>query len=175
MSNFESLPAQPEWREQFPAFSPAGENGFEQSANNETSEQKQQQFNVRPSLQHRHSLGPLQEAPHKTAIIERPESAPAAGDFSISNDETEREDSLVSPRSTAPSVTSNGLSSASSAPAYSSLPTLNKEIDVDGDVKDEDDDLDDDDDMLDVEGDEGAPAQTAEQRRAERRKMKRFR
>lgn len=172
MSNFETLPAQPEWREQFQNYPAHADDrslapSFEQSESSDKA-----QSNTRPGLHHRHSLGLIQKESHQSSIIERPDSAPPTGNIP---DDEERDESLVSQRSTPPSAVSNPLSSVSSAPAYSSLPTLNKEIEVDGDIKDEDDDLDDDDDMLDGEGEEGAPVQTAEQRRAERRKMKRFR
>jgi len=86
-----------------------------------------------------------------------------------------RDDSLVSSESTAQSLGSNPLSSASSAPTQQV--TIANEDDGDGvtEVKDEEDEEDDDDDMLDAEEGGSSVPQTAAERRAERRKMKRFR
>jgi len=172
MSNFEPLPPQPDWREQYSTFPLPGENGllqpsFEQPATSDVSDKnREQQPDARPTLEHRHSLGLLRKETQTTPVIERPDSAPPAGDSAPSNNST-RDDSLVSANSTALSLGSNPLSSVSSAPTQQST-TTNKEGESEGDIKEEDD-------MLDVEQEDGAPAQTAEQRRAERRKMKRFR
>jgi hypothetical protein len=78
----------------------------------------------------------------------------------------------VSTESTALSLGSNPLSSASSAPAHQGTIAKDEEESM-MEPKEEGDDDDDDDDMSDVE-EESAP-QTAAERRAERRKMKRFR
>src|SRR6266536_3751748 len=83
MSNFESLPTQPDWREQYSAFPLPGENSllqpsFEQSTNTNVSDnnENQQRSSTRPSLEHRHSLGPLRQDAQPASIIERPDSAP---------------------------------------------------------------------------------------------------
>ncbi|KAF4625798.1 hypothetical protein G7Y89_g12361 [Cudoniella acicularis] len=181
MSNFEPLPTQPDWREQqYSGFPLPGENGllqppFEQRPSPSTSESNQtpQQSSARPSLEHRHSLGPLRQDSQPTPVIERPDSAP--GDSGQQGDPA-RNDSLVSTESTAlslGSLGSNPLSSASSAPAQQPTVANNEGGDPPGEIKDEEDEEEDDDEMLDAE--EGAPPQTAAERRAERRKMKRFR
>lgn len=180
MSNFEPLPPQPDWREQYSTFPLPGENGllqpsFDQTAASNSSENSQAtpQNTSRPPLEHRHSLGPLRPEGAPTPVIERPESAP--GDNGQSTNPA-RNNSLVSTESTSlslGSLVSNPLSSASSAPTQQAALTNNDGVDAAGEVKDEDDDDDDDDEMLDAE--EGAPPQTAAERRAERRKMKRFR
>ncbi|KAL2067890.1 hypothetical protein VTL71DRAFT_15988 [Oculimacula yallundae] len=183
MSNFDPLPAQPDWREQFSAFSIPGDNGLLQSSYDQSntsnltnSSQIQHSGSERPALEHRHSLGPLRQDTQPSPTIDRPDSAP--GDCNHSTNNQARDDSLVSTESTAlslGSLGSNPLSSASSAPVLQGGLPNNDVADTEGDVKDEDDDLDDDDDMIDAEIEEGAPPQTAAERRAERRKMKRFR
>lgn len=180
MSNFEPLPPQPDWREQYSAFSLSGESGVLQpsfgqhSSSDSVGKNRELQPTTRPTLEHRHSLGPLRKDHEPVPAIERPDSAPPVGDSTVSNSTAPRDDSLVSPKSTTLSLGSNPLSSVPNAPTQQGA-TTNKEGEAEGDIKEEDDDLDDDDDMLDAETEEGAPAQTAEQRRAERRKMKRFR
>ncbi|KAE8444416.1 hypothetical protein EG329_000616 [Mollisiaceae sp. DMI_Dod_QoI] len=183
MSNFEPLTTQPDWREQYAAYPLSGDNGllqpaFEQatSSNVPDNTQDQQQSGARPALEHRHSLGPLRQEAQPTPNIERPDSAP--GDISHQADHPARDDSLVSPESTAlslGSLGSNPLSSASSAPTQQGTLANTEGGGVEGEIKDEDDELEDDDDMIDPEVEEGAPPQTAAERRAERRKMKRFR
>lgn len=180
MSNFEPLNTQPDWREQYAAFPLSGDNGLLQpsfgqasSSNLSDNAQAQQQSNTRPVLQHRHSLGPLRQEAQSTPNIERPDSAP--GDISQPTNIPTRDDSLVSPESTDLSLGSNPLSSASSAPTQQGIQANTEGTGVDGEIKEEEDELDDDDEMLEAEVEEGAPPQTAAERRAERRKMKRFR
>jgi hypothetical protein len=184
MSNFEPLPTQSDWREQYSAFPLPGENGllqpsFDQGTTSNISEsnQNQQQCSTRPPLEHRHSLGPLlQEAPQSAPPIERPDSATVDCGHQAN---PIRDDSFVSTESTAfslASLGSNPLSSASSVPAQQGTLANNEEGSSggpQGEIKDEEDDDEDDDEMSDAE--EGAPPQTAAERRAERRKMKRFR
>ncbi|KAH7393149.1 hypothetical protein BKA64DRAFT_709503 [Cadophora sp. MPI-SDFR-AT-0126] len=184
MSNFDPLPAQPDWREQYSTFSLPGDSGLLQPSYDQTStssitdnSQIQHSGSERPALEHRHSLGPLKQEPQQPSpIIERPDSAPGDCNHPASNQT--RDDSLVSTESTAlslGSLGSNPLSSASSAPVQQGTLANNESGGAEGDIKDEDDELDDDDDMIDAEVEEGAPPQTAAERRAERRKMKRFR
>jgi hypothetical protein len=182
MSNFEPLSTQPDWREQYSPYPLEGENGllqasFEQSSNSNVSDnsQAQQQSRARPPLEHRHSLGLLRQEPQPVPIIERPDSAPP-GDCGNQTSNATRDDSLVSTESTAlslGSIGSNPLSSASSAPAQQGTIAKNEEENINVEFKEEEDEDDDDDDMLDI--DEGGAPQTAAERRAERRKMKRFR
>ena len=180
MSNFEPLSTQPDWREQYSPFPLPGENGllqppFEQSATSNSSDNESQQNRARPALEHRHSLGPLRQEPKQpTPVIERPDSAP--GDCGSQVNNPTRDDSLVSTESTAlslGSLGSNPLSSASSAPVQQGTLANNEEDITNAELKEEEDEDDEDDEMLDME--EGAAPQTAAERRAERRKMKRFR
>jgi hypothetical protein len=183
MSNFEPLPPQPDWREeQYSPFPLPGEAGilqpFEQATNSNTSDNHNQQSSARPQLEHRHSLGPLRQEAQPPSIIERPDSAPVDGSTQVNN--SVRDESLVSSESTVLSLgsLSNPLSSASSAPTQANTLANNEEGDSQIEMKEEEDDDDeiDDDDMADVEEVGGSSVtQTAAERRAERRKMKRFR
>ena len=183
MSNFEPLPTQPDWREQYSGFSLSGDNGllqppFEQATSSNVADniQDQHQSGARPQLEHRRSLGSLRQDGQPTSIIERPDSAPGDCSHQVSN--PTRDDSLVSTESTAISLGSfgsNPLSSASNAPTQQGTLANNGGGGNEGDVKDEDDELEDDDEILDPEPEEEAAQQTAAERRAERRKMKRFR
>lgn len=183
MSNFDPLPTQPDWREQYSAYSLPGETAllqpsYEHSINSNVpgNPQEQHQSSSRPQLEHRHSLVPLQQDVQPPPTIERAGSAP--GDCGHHVDNPTRDNSLVSTESTAlslGSLGSNALSSASSAPAQQST-LANNDGCNEGEIKEEEDDLDDEDDeMLNAEAEEGVPPQTAAERRAERRKMKRFR
>ncbi|PQE16727.1 homeobox domain-containing protein [Rutstroemia sp. NJR-2017a BBW] len=185
MSNFEALPPQPDWREQYSTYQVSGENGllhqnYEQStsstlANNENQHRSQQQPSTRPPLEHRHTLGPIRQETEATPVIERPDSAP--GDCGQPASNAIRNDSLVSTESTAlslGSIASNPLSSASNAPVQQGG-LVSEDGDALLDPKEEDDDDEDDDEMLDAEDGASGTPQTAAERRAERRKMKRFR
>lgn len=183
MSNFEALPPQPDWREQYSAYPVSGQNGllhqnFEQSTSSNLADSTptQEQSSARPTLEHRHTLGPIGQEPESAPVIERPDSAP--GDCGQTGANAIRDESQVSTESASismGSIASNPLSSASSAPAQQG-PLVNEDRDILLEPKEEDDDYDDDDDMLDAEDvpASGTP-QTAAERRAERRKMKRFR
>jgi hypothetical protein len=125
MSNFEPLSTQPDWREQYSAFSLPGENGllqpsFDQPTTSNNVENTSQHSTARPTLEHRHSLGPIRQEAPPAPIIERPDSAPGdSGPSAV----VARNDSLVSTESAAislGSLGSNPLSSASSAPAQQS-------------------------------------------------------
>jgi hypothetical protein len=185
MSNFEPLSTQQEqdWREQYSRFPLSGNNGlpqppFEQTTSSNVADntREQHESSSRPHLEHRHSLGPLRQEGQPAAIIDRPGSAPEDCSRQVNN--TTHNDSLVSPESTAislGSLGSNPLSSAMSAPTQQGTFANSDPGNNEGDVKDEDDEFDDDDEMLEPEPEEGAAQQTAAERRAERRKMKRFR
>ncbi|KAK6611077.1 Homeobox-leucine zipper protein HDG11 [Botrytis cinerea] len=162
MANFEALPPQPDWREQYSSYQLSGENGmvhqnYEHSASSSTNNTQQQPV-TRPTLEHRHTLGPMRPEGPPTPTVERPDSAP--GD---------------SPLSLGP-IASNPVSSASSAPQQGVGALMNEDTSALLSPKEEDDDdIDDDDDMLDTEDGSSSTPQTAAERRAERRKMKRFR
>jgi len=182
MSNFEPLPPQPDWREQYSPFPLPGENGilqtsFEQSSSSTSGpDSHNQSGSARPQLEHRHSIGPLRKESQSTPKIERPDSAPA--DSGLQNNTSLRNDSLVSTDSAAlslGSMGSNPMSSASSAPTQQGTLANIEGGDAQPEMKDEDDEDDDDDEMLEAEEGSSSVPQTAAERRAERRKMKRFR
>jgi len=182
MSNFEALPPQPDWREQYSPFPLPGENGLlqpsfeQQSSSTNVPDSHSQSGSARPQLEHRHSIGPLRKDSQSTPKIERPDSAPA--DSGLQNNSSLRNDSLVSTDTAALSLSSlgsNPLSSASSAPTQQGTLTNIEEGETQPELKDEDDEDDDDDEMLDAEEGSSTVPQTAAERRAERRKMKRFR
>ncbi|KAF7864531.1 hypothetical protein EAF04_006663 [Stromatinia cepivora] len=183
MANFEALPPQPDWREQYSSYQISGENGvvnqnYEHSASSNATN-GQQQATTRPTLEHRHTLGPLRPEGPPTPIIERPDSAP--GDYGQPAANRARNGSMVSPESeplSLVSIATNPLSSASSAPQQQQ--GAGALVNEDGGAllspkEEDDDDVDDDDDMLDAEDGTSSTPQTAAERRAERRKMKRFR
>ena len=180
MSNLEGLSTQSDWREQYPSFPLNGENGlfpsYEQATSSDATQgsQAQQQSSTRPPLGHRHSMLPLRQDAQPVTKPERRDSAP--GDCGIQMDESARDGSLAptEPALSLDSLGSNRLSSVSTAPSQHSMLGNIEGGDMQGDIKDEDDDEElDDDDMLDA--DDGGVPQTAAERRAERRKMKRFR
>jgi hypothetical protein len=182
MSNFEPLSTQPDWREQYSTFPLSGESGllqpsFEPStASNGTEERQAQRIeHVRPALEHRHSLGPLRVETQQAPIVERPESAPGVCGNQVNND-LPRDESHIATEPNAlslGSLASNPFISASSATVPPSTIANNGEENTNIELQEEEDEEDDDDDMLDVE--DGSAPQTAAERRAERRKMKRFR
>ncbi|RAL67447.1 hypothetical protein DID88_008202 [Monilinia fructigena] len=183
MANFEALPPQQDWREQYSSYQLPGENGiahqnYEHSASSSTNNGQQQPI-TRPPLEHRHTLGPVRPEAPSTPIIERPDSAP--GDCGQPAANRTRDESIVPTESTPlslASIASNPLSSASSAPLPQQGAGAHANEDEGAllDPKEEDDDdVDDDDDMLDGEDGGSSTPQTAAERRAERRKMKRFR
>ncbi|ESZ93057.1 hypothetical protein SBOR_6578 [Sclerotinia borealis F-4128] len=182
MSNFEALPPQPDWREQYSSYQLSGENGiahqnYEHPASSNINNSQPQSI-ARPTSEHRRALGPLRPEASPTPIIERADSAP--GDCGQSTANRAHDESMVSTES-APlplgSIASIPLSSASSAPSQQqgAGALVNEDGGALSDPKEEDDDVDDDDDMLDTEDGASSTTQTAAERRAERRKMKRFR
>ena len=182
MSNFEPLSVQPEWRESYSPYPINRQNAvtqptLEQSTtpNVSNNNQAHQLHHARVPIEHRHSLDPMRREPQPISPIERPASA--VGDNGNQANISARDDSHVSTESSALSLGSIGshpLSSASSAPSQQEKQTHEEGENNNVYLKEEEDeDDDDDDDMLDIE--EGAAPQTAAERRAERRKMKRFR
>jgi hypothetical protein len=156
MSTFEGLTSQSDWRDQYSAFPLSTDNGlihtsYEQSSTADIppSTPVRTQSTSRPPLGvHRHTTGPLMQEQEPVPKIERSDSAPPGDGLGQQIDEREEE--------------TLGL--------VESATTLL----VSNDVKDEDEDDEiDDDEMLEPE--EGGAPQTAAERRAERRKMKRFR
>lgn len=179
MSNLEPLTTQPDWRDAYSQYLPSTETvlspPFEQPITSHPVDAPitNQLFAPRPPLSHRHSLAQVEDRQESFSNppAERPDSAPPINGL--------RQDGFRLPEpANLPELPANLKSS----------PTLEVKTEVSGppvetlgqsDVKgDDDDDDDDDDDMLDGEegvGGEGRPPQTEAERRAERRKMKRFR
>lgn len=130
-------------------------------------------------LGHRRSLDPLglRQAKPPTPIQEHTE---VPGDQYVQKaDESAHEESLVSTETPGLSMGSNPLSSVSSAGQGPEIPPSQPNNDVQNAIKDEEEVLLEDEDMIegDGDGDGDAPTQpqTAAERTAQRRKMKRFR
>lgn len=130
-------------------------------------------------LRHRHSLDPLGLRHHKAPSPIQEQREPQDEHFRPQKprDESNTEDCLASTENTG-----NPLSTISSAGQASELPE-DSHHDNDGEsaIKDEDEEILEDEDMLegdgegDGEGDATERPQTAAERTAQRRKMKRFR
>jgi hypothetical protein len=184
MSSREQVKTQQDWREQYSQFLPSNESsllpthfdqvvGFDSNDNSST----QRQFVARPQLEHRHSVAQLDNRQDvtQTVTINRPGSAPGNFEQQASSNGL-GQDSVDPAESTAQLLTS--------APLGSMSPSMKSKTDISSglredlnptDAKDgEEEDEDEDDDMLDAEEGGGLP-QTEAERRAERRKMKRFR
>jgi hypothetical protein len=183
MSSREQLKTQQDWREQYSQYIPTNDStllsphfGQVTEFNGIDNSSAEQHFLVRPQLGHRHSLAQLDNRQDisQTVIIDRPDSAPGNCEQRASNELGQ--DSVDPTESTTQLLTS--------APLGSTSPSIKPRTDTpagqEGDLKRADDkegddeDDEDDDEMLDLE-DGGGPPQTEAERRAERRKMKRFR
>lgn len=138
--------------------------------------QAQSQSIKKPQLEQRHSFEPLAlRSENQTSQgVNRAGSAPDDCEkAAVTRNHT---NSIASPNSTELSLSSEKPSALSLAPLMGEAGSIGQENDneqIDFKEEDLDDDDDDDDDMLDVE--DGSNPQTAAERRAERRKMKRFR
>jgi hypothetical protein len=183
MSSREQLKTQQDWREQYSQYIPPNNStllpshfGQVTQFNGIDNSSAEQHFVVRPQLGHRHSLAQLdnRQDVSQAVIADRT-------DFSSRNFEQQAsngigQDSVNPTESTVQLLTSIPLGSTSPSaklrPDESAIQEGDwKSIDTkEGDEEEEDDD----DEMLDVE-DGGGPPQTEAERRAERRKMKRFR
>ncbi|ORY71234.1 uncharacterized protein BCR38DRAFT_6125 [Pseudomassariella vexata] len=199
MSNFEGpLSTQPEWQGHY-SFLPPGENNlfaqpFDQvsgssnnnsnsnsndasaqrrptSAPNNALENPNQPGGQSPMVQNR-ALDPLGLRAPKAESPTREQTAARRGSYGVKAEST-HEDSLASTVTPPMSLASNPLSSVSSAGQtdMTASQSGNEETMVE---KDEDDDVLDDDEMLEGDGESTQP-QTAAERTAARRKMKRFR
>lgn len=177
MSNLEPLTTQPDWRDAYSQYLPSTETvlspPFEQPITSHPVDAPitNQLFAPRPPLSHRHSLAQVEDRQESFSNppTDRPDSAPAVNGL-------RQDDFRGTEPASLPEIPANLKSS----------PTLEVKTEVSGppadnlgqgEIKGEEDDDDDDDDMLD--GDEAVggdrPPQTEAERRAERRKMKRFR
>lgn len=184
MSNLESLSSQPDWRDNYHLYLSQGTAAtlsprFDQQFDTTDSSISISQRNTapRPVLEHRHSLAQLHKKQDTTdQAIERPGSAPPrnVGESTTENDRQ----SLISNDLASnchihdPSKINTTMSNSStSVQIKSEASQLNEPMDSDL----RDDDVEDvDDDMYDAEENLGN-SQTESARRADRRKMKRFR
>jgi hypothetical protein len=178
MSDLEPLTTQPDWREQYSQYIPtAGSTLLSPSLNQSLgshepeSSASEQHYGVRPQLEHRHTLAQLDTRLNvsQAPLIERPDSAPGNVQQAITGQEA-----LGSPE---PGSISSGpiLPDPSTAQAKSEMCSNHESESQSVVLKDEnEDDEEDDYEMLDQEDSGGLP-QTEAERRAERRKMKRFR
>jgi len=183
MSSREQLKTQQDWREQYSQYISPSDNtllsphfGQVTDFNGIDNSSAQQHFVGRPQLGHRHSLAQLDilSDVSNTLTIDRPDSAPGNCDQQASNGLGQ--DSVDPTESTAQLLTSTPLGSISPSVKPRTDTSAGQEEDskhADSKEGDEEDD-EDDDEMLDPEDGGGGP-QTEAERRAERRKMKRFR
>lgn len=181
MSNLEGSNGQPDWREHYPHYIPQISGSLlpphvEQPQTNSEASTSYRDVLPRQTLEHRHSTAQLNGTQDLSGqTIERPESAPP-GSRALLNPERHRHDSVLSNES------ANGCqdldqpymgSTSHSTQTLTKNEPLRHSDHTDLELKDEDDD-DLDDDMFDAEESGGGP-QTEAERRAERRKLKRFR
>lgn len=128
-------------------------------------------------LAHRRSLDPLGLRQPKPAspIQEHPEEQ--GKQYPQKHEESAQDDSLASTETPGMSLGSNPLSSVSSTGHTSDIPASHQENDAQAAIKDEEEEVLDDEEMLEGDGDGEVPShpQTAAERTAQRRKMKRFR
>jgi hypothetical protein len=187
------LSTQPEWQGQYSYLPPADSSIFSQQFDqgNDSSDAAQPRsaagansqldINIKDEPQHssplghRRSVDPLGLRSNKAAspISEQPE-AQGGEAYAAKAAESVQDESLGSTDTPGLSLTSNPLSSVSSAGQATDIPPShagNEDVSAN---KDDDDEVVDDEDM--IEGDEpSSQPQTAAERTAQRRKMKRFR
>ncbi|OBU00543.2 hypothetical protein VE01_01008 [Pseudogymnoascus verrucosus] len=179
MSNLEPLTTQPDWRDAYSQYLPPTETvlspPFEQPITSHPVDAPitNQLFAPRPPLSHRHNLAQVEDRQESFSNppTERPDSAPPVNGLKQEGFRLPEPSNL--PELPANSKSSPTLEVKTEAPGPPAESLGQSEVKVD-----DDDDDDDDDDMLDGEegvGGEGRPPQTDAERRAERRKMKRFR
>lgn len=180
------LSTQPDWHGQY-SFLPPGENIFPQSYDHVTSSGDNNQAQPRSAavdggldievknegLSHRRSLDPLGLRQQKPPTPIQDQSQSHGEAFAQKAAESVHEESLLSSDTPGLSLTSNPLSSVSSAGQGPDMSSNHGSGDILG--KEEDEDVIDDEDMVEGEGDVTAQPQTAAERTAQRRKMKRFR
>lgn len=180
MSNLEPLTAQPDWRDSYSQYLPSAETvlsaPFEQTISPHPVDAPitNQLFAARPPLSHRHSLAQVEDRQESFSNppTERPDSAPPVNGL--------RQDGFRLPEPANPADLSTNPKSSPTLEIKAEVSGPPVENHGQGEVKEEEEEEEDDDDeMLDAEervaGGEGRPPQTEAERRAERRKMKRFR
>jgi hypothetical protein len=194
MSNHIDTPfsTQPDWQGQYSYLPPGDSNIFSQSyeQSNDNSEAAQPrttggsgtQLDVTVKdeqsspLRHQRSLDPLglRQTKQPSPIPEQPEQQ-GGETYASKAVESVHDESLVSADAPGLSMNSNPLSSVSAAGQGPDIPATHNGIEGDA-VKPEDgDDVLDDEDMVEGEDEGTSQPQTAAERTAQRRKMKRFR
>lgn len=182
MSSREQLKTQQDWREQYSQFLPSHESSLLPHFNQVTgfvgidNSSSDRQFAARPQLEHRHSVAQLDNRRDvtETTTVDQPGSAP--GNFEQQASNGPGQDSVGPAESTAQLLTSASLGCTSPSVKARTETTTSLREDLNPiDAKEgEEEDDDEDDEMFDLE-DGGGPPQTEAERRAEHRKMKRFR
>lgn len=183
MSSREQLKTQQDWREQYSHFLPPTESSllpphFDQVTDFDgiDASTAERQFVARPQQEHRLSLAQLdsQRDVTQAITIDRPDSAP--GDFGQQSSNGLRNASVEPAESTAPLLPSASIDSTSpSVKPRTDTSTGQIEDPNPTDAKEGGEEEDDDDEEMAEPEDGGGQPQTEAERRAERRKMKRFR
>lgn len=188
MSNHLDTPfsTQPDWQGQYSYLPPGDSSLFSQQFDhtNDNSEASQPRtagasgdMGVKEEQQHSplgHRIDPLglrQKQP--SPIAEHPDQQGDA--YPAKAPESVPEESLVSTDTPGLSMTSNPLSSVSSTGQGADMPAGHAGNDGEPTKVEGDDEVVDDEDMVEDEGEQTSQPQTAAERTAQRRKMKRFR
>ncbi len=193
MSNHFDSVTQSDWQGQYSFLPPGDSNLFSQTYDHVTSSTDNADSQAQPRsvaapnnsleiepkqegspLGHRIDPLGLRQPKQPSPIPEQPENS---GATYATKAESTHEESLVSTETPGISITSNPLSSVSSAGQGSEVPTNQPANDGQTAIKEEDEDVLEDEEMVEGEAEGEAPAQpqTAAERTAQRRKMKRFR
>ncbi|KAK4453646.1 pah2 homeobox protein encoded by the pah2 protein [Podospora aff. communis PSN243] len=191
MSNHFDSVSQSDWQGQYSFLPPGDNNLFSQpydhvASSTDNAESSAQPRSVTaPEIEPKqeqaspvgHRLDPLglRQPKQQSPIPEQPESH--GEQYATKPAESVHEESLVSTETPSISLTSNPLSSVSSTGQGSEAPPSQPISDAQPAIKDEEEDVLEDEEMVEGEGDGEAPSQpqTAAERTAQRRKMKRFR
>ncbi|CCU77339.1 homeobox transcription factor [Blumeria hordei DH14] len=179
MSNFELPTTQPDWREQYAVFPSTGENSllstsFEQRDFSGESYSRSDQTSSQPTQTRPKSLGVLDLNSQIEPANNHRRWNP--GDcLDLSGSSTAHFPLVLPEKSADIALTPLEVESTISVQTRpKSLGSIDRGSEVE--IKDEEYDIEDDDDMLDAEFEENsAPSQMTAERRADRRKMKRFR
>ena len=193
MSNHFDSVSQSDWQGQYSFLPPGDNNLFSQTYDHVTSStdnadpQSQPRsvaapantLDIKPEQESSpigHRIDPLglRQPKQPSPIPEQPENH--GEQYAAKAAESVHEESLVSTETPGISITSNPLSSVSSTGQGSDMPP-SQTADAQVPIKDEDEDVLEDEEMIegDAEGEVPAQPQTAAERTAQRRKMKRFR
>ncbi|KAK0720442.1 hypothetical protein B0H67DRAFT_188119 [Lasiosphaeris hirsuta] len=196
MSNHFDSVTQPDWQGQYSFLPPGDNNLFSQSYDHVTSSTENADSQAQPRtvaapsnpleiepkqegspLGHRLDPLGLRQPKQQSPIPEQPENQGEQYAAKAVETASVHEESLVSTETPGVSITSNPLSSGSSTGQGSEVPPSQPVNEVQSSVKEEEEDVLDDEEMIEGEGEGDAPSQpqTAAERTAQRRKMKRFR